>query len=302
MKQVIFVLIFPIIFISCSQNKVKFIGKADVLEKVDPITDPELFIGKHKATAMVLGVFHFDNPGLDTHKQKHPFNILEETRQKELNLLIKKIAAYEPTKILLEWNRIKYDSLANIDYQKFLKGDFDISAKSNEVYQIGFKLAKKLNHNKVYCSDAKKVWYGVELDWDNYDEEAYLKSKGQYQKVIRYDYDSFYKLQDSLKSVRTLVQHLAWMNKPSNRLKDHQQYLNYVVEGAGDNYLGADNVGSQYSRNLRIFSNVYDITNFDQEERILLIYGAAHVWQLRQFFLDSPDYDYIEPNDYLLKE
>jgi len=52
---------------------------------------------------------------------------------------------------------------------------------------------------------------------------------------------------------------------------------------------------------LRIFANAYDITDFDSEERLLLIYGSGHVWQLRQLFLDSPDYEYIEAIDYLKK-
>jgi hypothetical protein len=248
---------------------------------------------------MVLGVFHFDNPNLDSYKPKFPFNILEDKRQAELDTLLSKIAEYKPTKILLEWPRIKMDSITNERYENYLNGSFDIHDKSNEVYQIGFKLAKYLGHNRVYCSDASADWFGVELDWDNYDEDAYLKSKGQYEKSTRYDYESFYELGDSIKSVQTLTEHLFFTNRPENRLKDHQAYLTEsVLEGAGDNYLGADGVARWYRRNLRIFSNAYDLTDFDKEERLLLIYGSGHVWQLRQFFTDSPDFDYIEPNEY----
>lgn len=292
--------VFITLLVSCTKNSSVNPNERTKLSKENSVTeDTTLFVGKHKAQAMVLGVFHFNPSGSDSYKQEFPFNILEEKRQRELDQLLDKIAIYKPTKILLEWNRIKDDSITNISYQKFLQNDFDISNKPNEVYQIGFKLAKRLGHEKIYCSDAQKVWYGIELDWENYDEEGYLKSKGQYEKSIRYNYSSFYKLGDSLKSVQPLVEHLAWKNKLSNRLKSHQIYLTSIIEGAGDNYLGADNTGSQYSRNLRIFSNVYDLTNFNQEERILLIFGASHVWQLRQFFIDSPDYNYVEPTKYL---
>lgn len=291
-----------LLVVSCTQKPYETTKKNNAGHaKTNPVTDPNLFIGKHKAKAMVLGVPHFSTSG-DSYKQKFPFDILEKKRQEELNLLLEKIAAYKPTKILVEWNRIQNDSITNIEYSKFLKNDFDISTEPNEVYQIGFKLAKRLNHEKIYCSDAKKIWYGVELDWDNYSEEAYMKSKGQYQKANRYNHESFYRLGDSLKSVRPLVEHLVWLNEPFNRLKSHQFYLTWLIEGAGDNYLGADNIGSQYSRNLRIFANAFDVTNFDNEDRILLIYGASHVWQLRQFFSDSPDFDYVEPNSYLEKE
>jgi hypothetical protein len=96
-----------------------------------------------------------------------------------------------------------------------------------------------------------------------------------------------------------LSEHLIWLNTTENRLKDHQAYLTSIIEGAGDNYLGADAVANWYRRNLRIFANAYDLTDFDTEERLLLIYGSGHVWQLRQFFIDSPDYDYVEVNEYL---
>jgi hypothetical protein len=291
MKKLIYGISILFLFASCKTAK--------EIQKTDPINDPSLFIGNHKAKAMVLGVFHFSNPQLDSYKPKFPFDILEKQRQSELDILLEKIAEYRPTKILLELNRIEMDSLTNESYQSYLKGKFLIDDKNNEVYQIGFKLAKKLNHHRVYCSDADAKWFGVNLDWDKYDAEAYLKSKGQYEKTTRYDYESLYKLQDSLKTIQSLTRMLNMLNNPVGRLKDHQAYLTNILEGAGDNYLGADNVGRWYRRNLRIFSNAYDFTNFNKEERLLLIYGSGHVWLLRQFFMDSPDFEYVEANDYL---
>ncbi|AYN03738.1 DUF5694 domain-containing protein [Flavobacterium sp. 140616W15] len=291
MKNLIYGISILFLFVSCKTAK--------EIQKTDPINDPSVFIGNHKAKAMVLGVFHFSNSQLDSYKPKFPFDILEKQRQSELDILLEKIAEYKPTKILLELNRIEMDSLTNENYQSYLKGKFLIDDKTNEVYQIGFKLAKKLNHHRVYCSDADAKWFGVNLDWDNYDAEAYLKSKGQYEKTIRYDYESLYKLQDSLKTIQSLTKTLNMLNNLRGRLKDHQAYLTNILEGAGDNYLGADNVGRWYRRNLRIFSNAYDFTNFNKEERLLLIYGSGHVWLLRQFFKDSPDFEYIEANDYL---
>ncbi|SDF54849.1 DUF5694 domain-containing protein [Cellulophaga baltica] len=302
MKNLIYILTVLVLLTSCNQQKDKiFIDKLK-LDNLSPIEDPNLFIGKHKTKAMVLGVFHFNDAGLDGYKPKFPFNILEDKKQVELETLLNKIAEYKPTKILLEWNRIKADSIVNERYQNYLKDSFDISEKSNEVYQIGFKLAKKLGHDRIFCSDASADWFGVNLDWDNYDEDAYLKSQGQYKKARRYDFDAFYKIGDSLKTTRTLTELLLRLNNPENRRKDHQSYLTKIIEGAGDNYLGADNVARWYRRNLRIFANTLDITDFDKEERLLLIYGSGHVWQLRQFFTDSPDFDYVEPNDYLISK
>lgn len=300
MKKLVYAIAIFGLLTSCHEKTENIVKETNQSVQLLPIEDPNIFIGKNKTKAMVLGVFHFDNPSLDSYIPKFPFNILDNKRQAELDALLTKIAEYKPTKILLEWPRIKMDSITNERYQNYLNGSFEINDKSNEVYQIGFKLAKKLGHNRVYCSDASADWFGVELDWDNYDGDAYLKSKGQFEKSTRYDYESFYELGDSIKSVQTLTEHLFFRNRPENRLKDHQAYLTEsVLEGAGDNYFGADGVARWYRRNLRIFSNAYDLTNFDQEERLLLIYGSGHVWQLRQFFKDSPDFDYVEPNEYL---
>lgn len=299
MKKLIYGITFLILLTSCNTETDKTVKEIQKSEQINPITDPNLFIGNHKAKVMVLGVFHFSNPKLDGYKPKFPFNILETKRQSELDTLLEKIAKFKPTKILLEWNRIKMDSLTNERYQSYLKSEFNIDDKTNEVYQIGFKLAKKLGHKRVYCSDADAEWFGVDLDWANYDEDAYLKSKGQYEKSNRYNYKAFYELHDSLKTIQSLTGTLNMLNNPEDRLKDHQAYLTNILEGAGDNYLGADNVGRWYRRNLRIFSNAYDFAEFDKEERLLLIYGSGHVWQLRQFFMDSPDFDYVEANDYL---
>ncbi len=302
MRKIVFGITILALLTSCNMQNDQAILENNLEQKENQISDPDLFIGKHKAKAMVLGVFHFDNPGLDSYKPKYPFNILEEKRQGELELLLNKIAEYKPTKILLEWDRIEMDSIANERFQKYLNGTFSIDDKSNEVYQIGFKLAKKLGHRKIYCSDASADWFGVELDWDNYDADIYLKSKGQYEKSTRYDYQSFYEQSDSLKTVLSLPDYLAMINSPRNRLKDHQAYFTEtILEGAGDNYLGADAVAKWYRRNLRIFANAYDLTDFDREERLLLLYGSGHVWQLRQFFMDSPDFEYVEPNKYLKK-
>lgn len=287
---------------SCNIQNKQIQLKKKLEHNTDPISDPNHFVGKHIAKVMVLGTFHFENPGLDSYKPKYAFNILEKKRQDELEILLEQLAKYKPTKILLEWDRIQYDSVANEDYLKYFNGTYSIDDKRNEVYQIGFKLAKKMRQIKIYCSDASAEWFGVKVDWDNYDVVAYLKSKGQYEKSTRYDFQSFYELIDSLKTVQTLSEHLIMLNNPRNRLKDHQAYLtDLILEGAGDNYLGADGVAKWYRRNLRIFSNVYDLTDFENEERLLLIYGSGHVWQLRQFFMDSPDYEYIEPIKYLVK-
>lgn len=302
MKNLIYGVTILILLTSCKQENEKPEEKVSPTRVSSRLIDSTRFIGKHKAKAMMLGVFHFSNPQRDSYKPKFEVDVLSEKRQLEIDQLLSKIVEYKPTKILIEANRIRSDSLLNAHYNNYLKENFSIQKEKNEIFQLGFKLAEKLGHERIYSTDARADWFGVELDWDNYDEDAYLKSKGQLVKSTRYNPEKRAEILDSLKTTMTLTDFLIIENNPKNLLQNHQQYLtNVVLEGAGDNYLGADTAGKWYRRNLRIFANVYDITDFNEQERILMIYVHGHVWTLRQFFMDSPDYDYIEVNDYLLK-
>lgn len=290
-----------LLFISCNQKTEN--PKEDSPEEsvIKELNDTDLFVGEHRAKAMVLGVFHFNNPGLDSYKQKHAFDILSQKRQSELDDLINSLSKYDPTKILIEVPRKESDSIINHRYQQYLQGNFDISDKRNEIYQLAFRLARQLGHSRIYASDAKNSkWFGAEIDWDNYDSKEYSKSLNQYDKKQRYDYQKLYQLNDSLKTIQNLKEHLNYLNNPTHRLKSHQVYLTQtILTGAGDLYIGADAVARWYQRNLKIFANAYDVTDFSQNERILLIYGAGHVWQLRQLLKDSPDFDYKEVTDIL---
>ena len=296
--------ILSILLLGSCDSKSQDINTLKTNPEYEKLIDTDKFIGDHKAKVMILGTFHFANPGLDSYKPKKTVNIFSEKRQQEIEEVLEKIAQFKPTKILIEANRIQHDSVFNDRYSKYLKNEFDISNRSNELYQLGFKLAKKMNHDSIYSSDASAVWFGADLDWDNYDGDAYSKSKGQYHKVMRYeaDFEALSEYEDSMKMSQTLNEYFIATNSIKANLKSHQIYLTgTILEGAGDNYVGADAVAKWYRRNIRIFSNVYDMTDFSKEERILMIYGGGHVWQLRQFFKDSPDYDFIEVNDYLTK-
>lgn len=300
MKKLIFLLAISFLAFSCAQTENKSLQVKNEVPENGP-DSPHYFIGKHKTKVAVLGVFHFSNPGLDTYKAKFSVDILSQERQAEVDDLLHSISKFQPTKILLEVPRKGSDSLLNQRYQEYLKGEYDISERSNELFQLGFRLAEKLGHERIYASDARgSQWFGAEIDWDDYDSEEYRKSLNQYEKTTRYDYQKMYELHDSLKSVTPLKEHLKYINDPENRLKNHQAYLtSTVLAGAGDLYIGADIVARWYQRNLKIFANTYDIADFSEEDRILLIYGAGHVWQLRQLLTDSPDFDYVEINEFL---
>jgi hypothetical protein len=62
--------------------------------------------------------------------------------------------------------------------------------------------------------------------------------------------------------------------------------------GFPDHHIGADKVAQWYKRNLRIYANITQKLN-QSDDRVLLLMGQAHIWTLRQFFRDNPEFEVV---------
>ena len=101
-----------------------------------------------KIKIILLGTFHF-NQSLDSASKIHS-NLFTPKRQKEVSDLVDKLVKQKPDKIFLEFTLKKqpfYDSI----YNDYLNGKEPekLKVKANEIFQLGMKIAKKLNHKKV---------------------------------------------------------------------------------------------------------------------------------------------------------
>ena len=93
-----------------------------------------------------------------------------------------------------------------------------------------------------------------------------------------------------------LLEYLQMVNHPKHGRRHRQLWLTGIVNlGQGDKYLGADLAGLWNLRNTRIFANVRALVN-DQPERILVIYGAGHKWNLDELFEASPEFELVQPD------
>ena len=135
------------------------------LSQKHPNSYTELFNDMDTSELFMLGTFHFKDAGLDGYKPKHDVDILSETRQKELQQVLDQIRKFKPTKIAVEWKKSRQARLDSL-YTEYLEGRFEL--KSNEIYQIGFRMGKELGHTKLYAIDAPA------RSFDDYQtEEAY---------------------------------------------------------------------------------------------------------------------------------
>nr|WP_225937857.1 DUF5694 domain-containing protein [Myxococcus sp. RHSTA-1-4] len=177
-------------------------------------------------------------------------------------------------------------------YQDYVAGRAELTA--NEIDQVGFRLAKKLGHAKVYAIDADPHPMFFPL-FDNVDEKQVASLDARWQERFK----SLYAHYDALKTRQSLMEHLRYMNSPELRRQGHGSYSIglFKVDGE-DGYLGADLRAAWYDRNLRIFRNLQRLTS-SPEERILLIIGAGHLPILHFVAGTSPEYEVVDVRDYL---
>lgn len=225
-------------------------------------------------------------------EQQNVKDVLSPQGQTEIGELLERLEKFRPTKIVVEWD-IKSDSMLRCRYEDFMSDRFELS--SNEIYQLGFKLGKRLGLPKIWAVDSP-LWFAQEKDTLLFDDGY----RSRYPVALRHDYEPFYREMDSLKMVLPLPDYLKFLNRADIQLKEHQVYLTkYAPVGAADNYVGADVVSNWYKRNLRIYSNICRITDFTKEERILVIIGAGHSYLLNRLFDESPDYTVVTAEEIL---
>lgn len=249
------------------------------------------------AQLLILGTFHFKDAGLDSYKPEVDIDIMSEERQAELAELLDRLAAFAPTKVLIEVDYDRNDEF-NERYSAYLAGDYELGP--NEIYQVGFRLARRMDHRRVYAVDADGRQYPDLPE----DPEAYAAQHGQSAMLKgpwAERYMALYQAEDHAKAGRSLIETLLHTNDPERIRIGHGHYVLRSI-GLGDEteYPGADHVtGWWYNRNLRIFANIVRFT--EPGDRLLLLIGSGHVPIIRHAADASPEYGLVEVSTYLAR-
>ncbi len=240
-----------------------------------------------RAQVLFLGTFHFQDAGLDEYKPQFPFDIRAPERQRQLEDVVSRLAAWRPTRIAVEMRTDRQGRLDSL-YQRYPAGGLD--TLRNEIYQLAFRLAKRLGHERVFAVDApgRRLDSAMtETEWNRRLAAAPLRVAED----TRWDarFSALYRADDSLKAVRTLRETLLAANDPERMAVGHGHYLvGTVLRGAPGDYLGADGfLSAWHNRNLRIYSNVVRLIR-SPEERVLIVFGAGHGPIIRHALASSP--------------
>ena len=240
-----------------------------------------------KPKLLVLGAFHLSS-ALDMHNTNMN-DVFSDKRQSEIRELVDLLKKYNPTKIALEYV-IKDHINMNEDYKSYIDNSFKL--QSSEHHQIGFRLAKELNHKMVYPIDwmergAGLKGYGEVYEWteknkpDLYDEIFANE-------FIPLDMNS------------SILQIYQTINSPEYSRKNGILYTNMARIKSPEEYVGIDWLLWWYQRNLIIFSNLSGIVE-SNEDRILLLIGSSHKYIIEGYVRDSEYFELVDANDFLYK-
>lgn len=258
----------------------------------------DAFRNAPRAQVLVLGVFHFQDSGRDGYKPQFPFDIRTPQRQRELEEVIARLAAWGPTRIAIEQStgrQPRVDSLFAI----YPGGGTD--TLQNEIYQLAYRLAKRLGHPGVFAVDAPARYLDstmTEAEWNR--RQAALKPGPLSATDWDARYTALYRADDSLKTVRTLRETLLAANDPERLALGHGHYLvGSLLNGPPGDYFGADGfVSAWHNRNIRIYSNVARLIR-SPEERVLLVIGAGHAPIIRAQFAAAPFVKLVDVSEVL---
>ncbi|OON67863.1 DUF5694 domain-containing protein [Hymenobacter sp. CRA2] len=242
------------------------------------------------AELLLLGTFHFHNPGADIVKTKS-FDVLAPKAQAELETMTGRLSQWHPDKVFVEWD---WNSQAELDalYQLYLGGQYEqaIRAKyakpgqrdfylKNEIIQLAFRTAKKAGLKRVYAFDYTKTSFpfdSVQKAMQQAHQDALMQRIGETFKKVEAE-------QNQKLSTLTLTQLLLDFNTPQSNRENKGAYLDLLNKaGSIGSFAGPWLVSEWYRRNLYMYS-VVQKTVEPADQRVLVLAGAGHTAMLREF-------------------
>ena len=236
------------------------------------------------AEIVLVGTFHYPER----------FDIFSQDVQNQIDEFTNRLALFHPNKIAVEFPcgmQNELDELyarsekhcfgENVVYGNIERYGSTVPFKSvNEIVQIGFRLGKKLNHDKIY---------GIDEDIELSDE--------LFEKITPYMdmNNSFEKMRMMTEKTQDLKGLYAIHNSDEYITFDHSMYIAMNKINLG-NYEGSQLVLQWYERNLKIFSNLQNVC--EKEDKVLVLIGSSHLKILKELIRASSEMDLCEKIPY----
>lgn len=165
-------------------------------------------------------------------------------------------------------------------YVDYRSGRYTLSR--NEIDQIGYRLAKLLDHDTVYPVD-------VDGEFPFERVRNFAKASGRTAELDRLmgTLQTRVRAQGAYLTEHTVLETLRQINSTDSIAQDQAFYAQTMRFGEAGDWAGADLAADWYRRNARIFSVIVQLID-SPRERVLVLYGAGHLGLLRQMVADDP--------------
>ena len=245
---------------------------------------------------MVLGAYHFGNPGLDTNNIKVD-SVLTPQRQADLERVAAALASFKPTHVMVEMQSDAPD-FAVAEFGRF--GPAMLGKDVNEIVQIGYRTARAAGLKTVNGIDEQPK--AGEPDYYPYDKVQETAARfGQTAQLEALNGPAIATLKtfEADQKTRSVAEMLMRVNDPGGIWGTMDSYYGMLLIGDGDTQTGADLNAAWYLRNAKIFGKLMHIAK--PGDRILVVYGGGHGYWLRHFAGAVPGYRNVDVLPYLAK-
>jgi Family of unknown function (DUF5694) len=248
-----------------------------------PPSPLETACGATDAHLLVLGTYHMAGSGHDQWNAEVD-DVRAPRRQQELAALLDRLARYAPTRIAIEAAYV--GSPWPERYRSYLKDEYTLG--SNEIEQVGFRLARRLGHAEVYPIDFQ-MWMDGRVPAEIGTPRPRKTQSPAAEATPAPQPPAHVAETQRLIASGTVLDVLRYVNSDAYQRADNASYVKALRPDPDSDalYGSTDPLTNWYKRNLRMFTNIYRLA--EPRERILLLVGSGHGTILRRLAVDAPD-------------
>ncbi|MDW2886040.1 DUF5694 domain-containing protein [Exiguobacterium artemiae] len=242
---------------------------------------------RRRGTVLLLGSIHFDRPDNGDLLHLRGGSMLTPDRQKQIEDVLNVLSDFRPTKVMLETRSENQHDLT-LEYAAYRAGNLTLTA--DERHQLGFRLAAQMNLADLLAIDWNQMVDGVPSLGQLRDEEP-----ERFDEIIAKETERIRQMEHEFSEL-PLLSFLHKINTDGRTREMHQTYLTLACLGvSGMEWMAR----YWYVRNLMIFKNILTQSE-GPEERIVVIYGLAHVHLLQQLLRESGEVNLLTFDDIMI--
>jgi hypothetical protein len=199
----------------------------------------------------------------------------------------------------VEWEyneQLELDSLYGLYRQGTYFSDTSLSDfyRKNEIFQLAFRAADALGHERVYAIDYWNTDFPFDSMMTAINDAGQEALQEEFSDMIKTFTEGF---DEQIAQGKSLCEIYAYMNSPEMRKLDRSFYTRLSARaGVQGDFTGAYLASEWYRRNLYMWSTMMRLLE-DKDERIMVLLGASHVSMFDSFCENEEDWRSISPQE-----